>query len=304
MGAFVTGKAFRTPGQPFGGSAVDYVMQSEEEACVISYSSTVGVAIWRIVAGTAAQAIDGDITVAAGNGGTRTAAITAGVIVNADINASAAIALSKLATQAADTFVGNFTSSLAVPTARAGSSVAGGGLTYTTGGTMAVGAGTGITVNANDVAVTIPLTDGDKGDITVSSSGTVFTVDAATITPAKLAVVAANVGATFAIRVTFAAGTPGSADDVTIYSGDAPFAFRILDVTLLTSTLIALSTAQLRDTAGGGGAALSSAMTTAVVGTARNNDTATPTVAANGSVFLRRSDQGVAGEVIILAVKT
>ena len=104
--------------------------------------------------------------------------------------------------------------------------------------------------------------------------------------------------------MTFAAGTPGSADDVTIYSGDAPFAFRILDVTLLTSTLIALSTAQLRDTAGGGGAALSSAMTTAVVGTARNNDTATPTVAANGSVFLRRSDQGVAGEVIILAVKT
>ena len=31
--------------------------------------------------------------------------------------------------------------------------MAGGGLTYTTGGTVAVGAGTGITVNANDVAV-------------------------------------------------------------------------------------------------------------------------------------------------------
>jgi len=65
------------------------------------------------------SAISGDITVAAGSG---TAAITAGVIVDADINASAAIALSKLASQAALTVVANATGSSAVPTAVAAAS--------------------------------------------------------------------------------------------------------------------------------------------------------------------------------------
>ncbi len=65
------------------------------------------------------SAISGDITIAAGSG---TAAITAGVIVNADINTSAAIALSKLATQAALTVVANATNAVAVPTAVAAAS--------------------------------------------------------------------------------------------------------------------------------------------------------------------------------------
>lgn len=108
----------------------------------------------------------------------------------------------------------------------------------------------------------------------------------------------------FVIRVVVTAGAAGAADDVTIYNANAPFAFRIIDVIWLDSTAIALSTVQLRDTSGGGGAALSSALTAAVTGTARNNDTATRTVAAAGSVFLRRSDRGVAGEVIIYAVRT
>jgi hypothetical protein len=84
---------FRTPGQVQGTSpGPDYVMRSEEEACSLSYQNN----NWRILGGTAAQAIEGDITVLAGNGSTRTAAITAGVIVNADVNASAAIAQTKL----------------------------------------------------------------------------------------------------------------------------------------------------------------------------------------------------------------
>ncbi len=62
-------------------------------------------------------AISGDITIAAAS---NTAAITAGVIVNADINASAAIDLSKLATQAALSAVINATNGSAVPTAVAG----------------------------------------------------------------------------------------------------------------------------------------------------------------------------------------
>lgn len=59
----------------------------------------------------------------------------------------------QLAPALAESFVGNFTAGSAAPGARAGSSVAGNGLTYTAGGTLAVGAGTGIAVNANDVAV-------------------------------------------------------------------------------------------------------------------------------------------------------
>ncbi len=64
-------------------------------------------------------ALSGDITAVAGS---NTTAITAGVIVNADINASALIDLSKLATQAALTVVANATNATAVPTAVAAAS--------------------------------------------------------------------------------------------------------------------------------------------------------------------------------------
>lgn len=163
-------------------------------------------------------------------------------------------------------------------------------------------------------------TGGDPADISaVAASGAVLRESGSTIgfgtvaaagladtiiSPAKLAVVSSNIGVEFVIRVSYAAAAAGAADDVTVYSASAPFAFRILDVMVLTSTAIGGSTAQLRDTAGGAGAALSTALSTAATGTARNNDVASTTVAANGSVFLRRSDRGVAGEVIIFAVKT
>jgi hypothetical protein len=64
--------------------------------------------------------------------------------------------LTGLADQAAETFNGNFTAGAAPPTARAGTSVAGAGLTYTAGGTLAVGAGDGITVSADAVSITLP----------------------------------------------------------------------------------------------------------------------------------------------------
>jgi hypothetical protein len=84
----------------------------------------------------------------------------------------ASLPLTALASQAADTFLGNFTASSASPTARAGTSVAGTGLTYTSGGTL---------------SVSIPLTDGDKGDIVVASSGTAWTIDSLAVTTGKVA---------------------------------------------------------------------------------------------------------------------
>lgn len=125
-----------------------------------------------------------------------------------------------------------------------------------------------------------------------------------TNTPESLAPIADNAGVQFVIRVPFTAAAAGTADDVTIYSAAAPFAFRIVDVHVHISTAISATTVQLRDTSGGGGAVLSSSLSSAATGVVRNADTATRTVAAAGSVFLRRSDRGVAGEVVITAVRT
>ncbi len=251
----------------------------------------------------------------------------------------ASFPLTGLAAQAANTIVANATGASAIPTAvavsadsllaRVGgnlvshpwSTVAGAGLTYSAGA-LAVGAGAGVTVNANDVAVTTPLTDGGKGDITVATNGTVWTIDALAVGSAKLApdavtqakladnsVEPANLvasilfGVPFVITQPMTAGAAGTADDVEIYNANAPFALRIIDVWALLNTAIVGSTIQLRSATGGGGSARSSVLSSAATGTVRNNDTATQQVGAAGSLYIRRSDRGVAGRVLILALR-
>lgn len=106
------------------------------------------------------------------------------------------------------------------------------------------------------------------------------------------------------IRKSFSAGGGGSADDVTIYGANAPFGFRVVDSWLYVLTAVGGSTCTLRDATGGAGNALSDAFSSAATGKKENTAlTATRTIAANGTVVLRRSDNGVAGEVFLLAQK-
>lgn len=160
------------------------------------------------------------------------------------------------------------------------------------------------------------------GDVTAPLNSNVTTIAALAVTEAKLAadavtaakladeaVVPANLassltfGVPFLITQSLTGGVAGTADDVTIYNANAPFAFRILDCWAILNAAVGGSTIQLRDTAGGGGSALSSALSSAATGTVRNNDTSSRAVAANGSVFVRRSDRSVAGRIIILALR-
>lgn len=125
------------------------------------------------------------------------------------------------------------------------------------------------------------------------------------VSASALAVADANgLAAGANIRVAFTAGGGGSADDVVIYSANAPFKFRVLDTKIIISTVVALATVQLRDATGGGGSALSDSLAAAAVGVKRDVlMTSTGTVSSGGTLVLRRSDNGVAGEVIVFIRK-
>lgn len=114
-----------------------------------------------------------------------------------------------------------------------------------------------------------------------------------------------GVASTRTIRKTFTAGAGGSADDVVIYTASAPFPCVIVDVVAIVSTAVSGSTLTLRDTAAGAGTALSDALASATTGVKRNTTATTaPAVARNGSLIIRRSDSGIAGQVIVTVLRT
>ncbi len=151
---------------------------------------------------------------------------------------------------------------------------------------------------------TLTITDdagNEEVDITISSAPA-----AGTVTPTMLSIFGTptNTGVPFMIYVSYAAAAAGTPDDVTIFSASAPFNFRILEAWAVTATAIASSTVECRTATGGGGSALTTAMSTTVTGKTSDNSTVTTTVAASGSVFIRRSDRGVAGELFLLCFRT
>jgi hypothetical protein len=106
---------------------------------------------------------------------------------------------------------------------------------------------------------------------------------------------------TFTIRKAFTALGAGVPDDVTIWAANAlPFKFRVLDAIAYIGTAIALSTLDIRTRAGGAGTQLAS---TASATTGRQTNTLNGSVVATPGtlegLFIRRSDRGVAGEVLL-----
>lgn len=170
------------------------------------------------------------------------------------------------------------------------------GPTGLAGGTGGTG-GTGATGSAATGAT------GSTGS-TGATGGTGPTGPTLPIDPSGLAVESgAGLGVLFGLHLPLPSGGAAlTADDVTVMAS-APFAFRILEVMVLVSTAVLLSTVQLRTASGGGGAVLSSSLSTTTTGTVRNADTVTRTVALGGAVFLRRSDRSLVGELIVIAMR-
>jgi hypothetical protein len=114
----------------------------------------------------------------------------------------------------------------------------------------------------------------------------------------------AGIAQSFMIHKTFAAGAGGSADDVAIFTANAPYAFDIIDVQAIVTTAVSGSTLQLRDTAAGAGSTLSDALTAATTGVKRNTTaTTSPAVARNGTLIIRRSDSGIAGQLNVTVLR-
>lgn len=226
---------------------------------------------------TAALAAIADIALAANTVLGRVAAnVVAAGLVNAQISASAAIALSKLATQVANSIVANPTGGVAAPAA------------------LSAAANTVYGRQAGVVAAFL-LAAAQMAD--------------SILLPVKLANVATlgstTQGVGFCFRVVFAAGVGATPDDVTVFNtpNQTPFGFRILDVVVLTTTAVAANL-QLFSAVAGGGTALSSVLAIpGTPGTTRNNDTVNRDIAANTNIFLNRANNTVGGELLIYAVR-
>lgn len=138
--------------------------------------------------------------------------------------------------------------------------------------------------------------------ISVGTLGIVYTED--TGDDIAFGVLESGIATQLAIHKTFAAGAGGSADDVVIFNANAPFAFDIVDTQAIVGTNVSGSTLTLRDTAAGGGAALSDALSSATTGVKRNAAlTSSPSVAKGGSLIIRRSDSGIAGQLNITILR-
>jgi hypothetical protein len=140
---------------------------------------------------------------------------------------------------------------------------------------------------------------GPPQDLTGAEIGALITG----VAPVSLGNYSNNMAVPFVFRVGFAAGTPGTPDDVTITLA-SPFPAYLTDIQVMTSTGIVGSTGTLRSGTGGGGVALSTAIPTSAAGNQRETARLGSNIISAGTpLYWRRSDRGVAGEVIISALR-
>jgi len=100
-------------------------------------------------------------------------------------------------------------------------------------------------------------------------------------------------------------GSAGTADDVTLYTAAAPFAMRIVDAWMLVVQDGSGDTVQIRTEAADAGTALTAVITCTVAGLNRMagaTPTVTTTIAKNASLFARRADRSVTGELFLLVL--
>ena len=123
------------------------------------------------------------------------------------------------------------------------------------------------------------------------------------------ATTAVSVGAYTIIRQSFPAALTGNPDDVTVYAAGAlPFRMRIANIWGYVATAVGAVTVNVRSAAGGAGTDVGTvafgatgyiAMTPVVA-----NTTIELTPGATIGLFLRRSNDTVAGEVLMLVQRT
>lgn len=105
------------------------------------------------------------------------------------------------------------------------------------------------------------------------------------------------------INRTFVAGVGGGADDIVIYDGNAPHKLVLEDIVLAVTTNQGGATATIRDAKAGGGNALSSDLDCSTVAKQWDAGSDIHSILPGGTLVLRRSDNRVAGELIVHVVK-
>lgn len=105
----------------------------------------------------------------------------------------------------------------------------------------------------------------------------------------------------FALEKRFNAGV----QDVAVYDANAPYPLRIWDLSFFISTPGPLtSTVQLRTASAGGGSPLSNALAADRAGRVRDNAAAAitepPLVPVGGSIWIRKSDASIVGNLVAL----
>jgi len=151
-------------------------------------------------------------------------------------------------------------------------------------------------IAAGSVTISMALSADEIASGLATPSGAVESRDVAPVAATDAA------GSLTVIRKAFTAGTPGTADDVTIFAVDTlPAKMRVVDAHAFISTAIGATTVALYTAAAAGGTLLGT-MSSAATGRVAMTGTATAvaTPGASAGLFLRRSDRGVAGEVIVI----